>query len=97
MPEPVELPLENQADLLRALRAVAVLDEQRTPVEPASIAEEIGLELGFVKELMAEARSYGLAYYFNDVGDRPESPIRSWGGWTVTELGYQFLESANQP
>ena len=96
MPEALELPLENEAELVGVLSAAAVLDEQRTPVEPASIAHATGLELALVKELMAEAKWYGLAFYVNVVGDRTNSPIHSWDGWTVTELGYRFLVSADQ-
>ena len=41
---------------------------------------------------MNEAWSHGLAFYFNEVKECEGSPIRSWGGWTVTVDGHRFLE-----
>jgi hypothetical protein len=65
-------------------------------VESAPIAEEIGLKLGVVTELMAEARSYGHVFYFNDVGGRPlDSPVHSLAVGP-DRAGYRFFETADQ-
>jgi hypothetical protein len=86
-------PIENQAEVLAALAATAELEEQWVPVEPATIASATGLEVEVVKETMNVAWQYGLAFYVNEVSGHEGSRMRSWGGWTVTQAGYEFLEA----
>jgi hypothetical protein len=86
-------PIENQAEVLAALAATAELEEQWVPVEPATIAEATGLAVEVVREVTNEAWQYDLAFYVNEVAEREGSQVRSWGGWTVTQAGHEFLEA----
>jgi hypothetical protein len=74
------------------LQVVITLEEARTPAEPAAIAEACQLEPQQAKEVMMRARSLDLARYFPEVEQPSGSPIRSWGGWSVTVEGHQWLE-----
>jgi hypothetical protein len=86
----------EDVELHRVLQVVKILEETRTPAEPVAIAEACGLELEQAKEVMMRARSLDLALYFPEVEQPPGSPIRSWGGWSVTLEGHQWLEDGER-